>query len=290
MDEGKKASSLKLFGASSSYPCSTGFCKRREGLNHSHSDGQCHCSGLCEPHGRDKVPTTSHPGLKPLGMVLTVQIVSVSFPPSGSRQCEGGPPVKDSCRQTQLETEASDVSENTEPVGAFQSGSVCFHDLLSSPEIFQLEARSISRSSGCLLPGLCLSRPGGWWGKCLQQVLQQGATIALITPLWPTQAWYPALFPLLFNYPEDQDLMISPGGETTPESQSVGLMVYLRRSYQNSGVSEGAITLLMASWRSSTTKNYNSSWRIWECWCAKSSTSSISLTIEDIANFLAAEF
>jgi len=54
------------------------------------------------------------------------------------------------------------------------------------------------------------------WGlvcRCLQQVLQQEATIVLITPLWPTQAWFPALFPLLLDYPrllpEGPDLMIN---------------------------------------------------------------------------------
>ena len=43
-------------------------------------------------------------------------------------------------------------------------------------------------------------------------------------------------------------------GHTSPtESQSAGRMVHLRRSYQGSGMSEGAISLLMASWRGSTT-------------------------------------
>ena len=54
----------------------------------------------------------------------------------------------------------------------------------------------------------------GLVGKCLQHVLQQGATVILVTPLWPTQAWYPAPFPLLFDYPrvlpQVPDLMICP--------------------------------------------------------------------------------
>ena len=50
-------------------------------------------------------------------------------------------------------------------------------------------------------------------GRCLQQVLQQRATIVLVTPLWPTQVWFPALFPLLLDYPrmlpEFPDLIIN---------------------------------------------------------------------------------
>ena len=63
--------------------------------------------------------------------------------------------------------------------------------------------------------------PWGLIGRCVQYTLQQGATVVLITPLWPAQQpWYPALFPLLLDnprlLPQDPDLLISPVGHTIP--------------------------------------------------------------------------
>ena len=43
--------------------------------------------------------------------------------------------------------------------------------------------------------------PWGLVGRCLQHVLQEETTIVLITPLWPAQPWFPALFPLLLDFP-----------------------------------------------------------------------------------------
>ena len=74
------------------------------------------------------------------------------------------------------------------------------------------------------------------------------------------------------------------------KSLSVGRMVHLRQSYQSAGISDEATSLLLASWRSSTTKNYNSSWRVWEQWCVQSSTNPISPTLSDVLNFLAYQF
>ena len=77
---------------------------------------------------------------------------------------------------------------------------------------------------------------------------------------------------------------------STKESQQSGRMVNLRRSYQGAGITEEATSLLLASWRSSTTKHYNSSWRVWEWWCIQSGTNPISPSLSDILNFIASQF
>lgn len=105
-------------------------------------------------------------------------------------------------------------------------------------------------------------------------------------------AWYPGLSPA-FGQSEAPPQTARPHDHchaSPTEGESVGCMVHLRRSYQGSGVSEEAVSLLMASWRGSTTKDYNSSWRVWERWCTRNGTHSFSPSVGDIANFLAAEF
>lgn len=66
-------------------------------------------------------------------------------------------------------------------------------------------------------------------GWCIQQILNQGATIVLITPLWPTQSWYPALFPLLIDnprvLPQRADLLISPQGCKSPLPEKANRLV-----------------------------------------------------------------
>ena len=74
------------------------------------------------------------------------------------------------------------------------------------------------------------------------------------------------------------------------QGQSTGRLAYLRGSYQGTGVSEEAISLLMSSWRDSTSKNYNSSWRKWELWCGGKGINPISPSLGNILNFMAAEY
>ena len=85
-----------------------------------------------------------------------------------------------------------------------------------------------------------------------------------------------------------RSLCTSPPGVQDPtprQGKSAGRLVHLRRSYQGAGVSEEAVSLLLASWRSSTTKNYNSSWRRWEQWCEKHMVNPISPSLGNIRSW-----
>ena len=58
--------------------------------------------------------------------------------------------------------------------------------------------------------------------------------------------------------------------ERTPISRpspSFGRLAYLRRHYQASGILAIATRLLLALWRPSTNRNYDSAWNVWEQWC-----------------------
>ena len=71
--------------------------------------------------------------------------------------------------------------------------------------------------------------PWGLIGRCVQYILQQGATIVLITPLWPGQPWYPTLFPLLLDNPRllppSPDLLMSPQGLRFPFPKGANQLV-----------------------------------------------------------------
>ena len=57
----------------------------------------------------------------------------------------------------------------------------------------------------------------------------------------------------------------------------------LRLRFQADGISEEAIKLILASWRSKTDANYNSAWRKWQGWCNEKGANLI-------LGFLATEF
>ena len=61
--------------------------------------------------------------------------------------------------------------------------------------------------------------------RCLTKVRAQAARIVLITPLWPTQPWYPLVLELLEDYPrkiqQQQDLVSIPLGQEFIMQQGV---------------------------------------------------------------------
>ena len=94
--------------------------------------------------------------------------------------------------------------------------------------------------------------PWGLVGRCLQQVLQQGATIVLVTPLWPTQSWYPALFPLLLDnprlIPRIPDLLISPQSCEIPLPKKADQLVAWYISGNRTKVQESQRERLSSYW------------------------------------------
>ena len=70
---------------------------------------------------------------------------------------------------------------------------------------------------------------------------------------------------------------------------TTGHMESLRRHLETREISEGAISLIIASWRKNN-DNYNSAWKKWETWCNSGDVYPLSSDISDILSFLADEF
>ena len=89
-----------------------------------------------------------------------------------------------------------------------------------------------------------------------------------------------------------------PGGHAFPQLQlpstnnptSVGHMEGLTGQLRAEAISEGAINLILASWREKTNATYNSAWRKWERWCAAHTTDPFSASIANVLEFLTEEF
>ena len=73
-------------------------------------------------------------------------------------------------------------------------------------------------------------------------------------------------------------------------SSSVSRLDCVRSSLQDRGLSENAIKLICASWRSSTEASYSSCWRVWVNWCSKQGVNPINTSVERIIEFLSVQF
>ena len=75
---------------------------------------------------------------------------------------------------------------------------------------------------------------------------------------------------------------ISPGHSAPPSR-----VAYLKQKYCSANLSAGASSLLLASWRTKSSKSYDSMFQNWICWCAERNTDPISGHVSEVANFLA---
>ena len=67
-------------------------------------------------------------------------------------------------------------------------------------------------------------------------------------------------------------------------------MECIRSTFISRGLSEDAITILCASWRTSTEASYSSAWNKWSKWCEQHHTNSLSTSVANILEFLTQEF
>ena len=105
---------------------------------------------------------------------------------------------------------------------------------------------------------------------CLSQACAQKARLILLTPLWPSQPWYPVVLDVLEDIPQllpiQEDLILlhlRAGASDAPEMPKPGCMAYLRVAFSSQGVSPEVSKLLLSPWRPKTQSSNNSAFAKW---------------------------
>ena len=75
--------------------------------------------------------------------------------------------------------------------------------------------------------------------------------------------------------------------ESNGSPAQTGCLACLREKLRCRGLSEAAKELLLVSWRSKTSRAYDSHFRKWVGWCTKQGRDPVSGPISDVVNFLA---
>ena len=142
--------------------------------------------------------------------------------------------------------------------------------------------RGFANPPWCLIP------------RCLSQARAQKARLILLTPLWPSQPWYPVVLDMLEDTPRllptQEDLIFLHPGQEFQMPQGCPNLAYLRESFSSRGVSPEASKLLLSSWRPKTQSSYNSAFAKWASWCQQRNRDPTFGPIEDVVNFLSESF
>ena len=149
-----------------------------------------------------------------------------------------------------------------------------------------------STSLGYANPPWCLI------ARVLQKAQAQEATLVIVVPLWSSQACMVSTV----GDNVDRSTNSTASGPSNPVSISqlqlsnsrrpapIDRVQGLRLRFQADGISEEAIKLILASWRSKTDANYNSAWRKWQGWCNEKGANPFNSDLSLILGFLATEF
>ena len=117
--------------------------------------------------------------------------------------------------------------------------------------------------------------------KVLAKVQQDGATGMQVTPLWPTQPWFPRVLKQLLQLQGKLDVLHPPSFETVSLGDS-----YLREALQGTGLSSTATTLICNAWREGTNKQYDGTLRRWGEFCHPRQIHPITPHVNDVVEFL----
>ena len=170
---------------------------------------------------------------------------------------------------SRMEAVPASVPSNLSEMGSSRDRPVRIQSIASIKTILQLESRSRLSSSRCLPSGLGkffpYTFPPFWLIKrVLEQVERQGVErMILITPLWPTQSWYPLVMDMAVEtpilLPHHQRLLLNPQKEIHPllKDTSLNLVAWLvsGTSSRRRGFQKRLQTLSLNPRREGATKN-----------------------------------
>ena len=127
-------------------------------------------------------------------------------------------------------------------------------------------------------------------GRVLAQVHIQQAQVILIAPVWKTQPWYPVLLNMLVSMPlliqrQPQEVFLEVHRQSPVEVRPQPA-VWPISGIDSETKAEQSSALLLASWRTKTSRSYDSLFQKCVSWCSERSTDPISGPVSDVVNFL----
>ena len=279
-----------------------GICPELSGHISPNTIRQPDSCGSHQQDGGHQISTDNCASEGTLGLVSPEEDLSEGTASARSGECHGRLPVKTLEGQNRLDTRPQCLQMPEQPVWSSPSRSIRDTVFQTAPSLLQLEAGSRSRSHGCLHTGLVQ-----YSGICPSSLVpyssgtSQGTVRGSISGACHTTVAIPGLVSRsdgdvdgLSNRASSDGrsdhsvtkLRLSSGGNTS----KIGRLEGLRKRFRSGGVSEQAIELILASWRSKTNANYDSAWKAWEAWSAGKGIHPFEADVCNVLDFLAEKF
>ena len=127
--------------------------------------------------------------------------------------------------------------------------------------------------------------------RCLAKIRKEKASVVLVCPLWPSQAWFPLLLELASDIPR----LLSPHQSTNIQSARAtssqrlahsDRLETIRQRFRDKRFSEDVIKLLLGANRSSTQSSYQSAWNSWFDWCTQRNFDPLSNDLAVVLEYL----
>ena len=212
-------------------------------------------------------------------------------------ECGGRRRVQVNARQDGLEASPQVVPADQPEVGTTAGRSFRISSVHPTTSLFQLETRPTGRGNRCLQPamgdiqGLCepsmvFDRQSAVSGATATSSSHSGGPsvegAAVVSHAVGNAVQLPTATTSHFEC-SPADIQCQSNGPSAPTSR----VAYLRQKFGGGGLSEAAKELILASWRSKTSKAYDSHFKKWLGWCTERGLDPVSGPISNVANFLA---
>ena len=284
--------------------CSPDLCKHPQGCTCSHQDGQHFSNSLYKSHGRYTLSRAVPDGDKDVELVLGSRTDSLGRTSTRMPECYSRLRVQEQEGPLRVGIKSNSIPEDYGSQGRMPGRSICLPPVSQTSNILQLEARPRCISSRCpcsrleQYKRLCLPPLLSDWQMSMQNKEGESApdysdnsTLALTTMVPSSDGDDHRYSP-----PPTSNHGTPTGstGESPPINGSgtspVGRLECIRSTFQGRGLSEEAVTILCASWRTSTEASYSSSWKKWSRWCEQIHINPMSTSVVNIIEFLTQEF
>ena len=257
---------------------------------------QFNSSGIHQQDGRNKITYSCSASEEAMAVVHPKRNSPQSVASSREAQHHCRFPVTSSTRQIRLDSGLGTIFHDQHKIRSIGHRSVCNKISNCLPRFVSWRPDPMAEATDAFLqdwssytryayPPWCLI------SRVLFKALAQAATLVIVVPLWQTQAWFPQLMEMLIEAPI---LLPHKLGIVEPSPNCDCLVMDrvpgLRMHFKAEGISEEAISLILALWRSKTESNYDSAWKKWQTWCSSSESNPFAAGLPKVLGFLAEQF
>lgn len=298
VDESRKTTSHQCFRDGSSFSVNNTIPSTSERQKHPHSVRQLLCSKVSECTGRDTFTGTVHEDLETMAVSFGKQYSNESRTHCGQEKCISGSTQQSKNPPNRMDIEQGNSSKSISNMGQSTNRSVCLKSKLSNSNLLLLDSRS-----SCICNRCSVNTVDKHVRFCIPTNMSDSENPTTFRTVQlsdnsdsPTLASQTLVSKSIETSSRLSKVNPDTGGPTSsaknkhipPRSSSIqtNCMDTIDKQFEKKGFSRETRSLLKASWRSGTQKDYSAKFRKFNSWCRRREIDPYNATLTDAAQFL----